>query len=76
MSNHCLNLNLVHIFIIFIVGDLNVVRDEGERKWLSQHGTTRREINQFNEFIETLELFDIPMMGQNIHGIDQTGQKK
>ena len=60
-----------------ILGDFNAVRKSSERKGLNSRGyTTKREVERFNNFIDTSELIDVPLIGESIHGIGTTEQLK
>lgn len=49
-----------------IMGDFNAVRDSRERRGIvAESSQFRRETAQFNEFIDSMELVDIPMSGKN-----------
>jgi len=47
-----------------VVGDFNAIRRKEERKSFVFVSYYNREINEFNNFIERLELLDIPMVGR------------
>jgi len=44
--------------------DFNVVRRETERKGVSGNGSQKSEINNFNGFIESNFLLDMPIVGK------------
>jgi len=46
-----------------ILGDFNAIKKLGERKGLNSRGSNKSEMNEFNEFIEKNELFDLPLVG-------------
>ena len=47
-----------------ILGDFNAVRKNSERKGLNYRGSTAtREVQEFNDFIESAELLDVPLIG-------------
>jgi len=48
-----------------VVGDFNSIKRARERRNAGMDGDHRREMRRFNEFMESSELFDIPMMGRN-----------
>jgi len=60
-----------------IFGDFNVVRNLEERKGVNHIGScSRSEIQGFNEFIERMELIDLPLVGRNYTWYKTNGSAK
>jgi len=60
-----------------ILGDFNAVRKHNERKGINPSGnTTRREIQGFNNFIETMELLDVLLIGGKYTWYKENGMAK
>jgi len=71
------NVKLVHQnFLWCFIGDFNVVRRVNERKGTGIRGRQTIEIQRFNSFIENNLLMDTPIVGGNIHGINQMVQQR
>ena len=47
-----------------MLGDFNSVRSEGERKGINRVSGNKREMQGFNNFIDELEMVDIPCIGR------------
>ncbi|XP_057419451.1 uncharacterized protein LOC130713677 [Lotus japonicus] len=58
-----------------IGGDFNAVRSEGEQRGItSEGGSQRREIIEFNNFVEAMELVDLPLAGRKYTWYRANGQ--
>jgi len=60
-----------------VLGDFNAVRKINERKGLNPRGNTSlREMQGFNNFIESMELVDVPLIEGNTPGTKKTDRQK
>jgi len=59
-----------------MLGGFNAIRKIKERNELSRIGLGRKEIEDFNVFIENKEMLDILMIGRKFNCIRLMGQRK
>ena len=59
-----------------MLGDFNSVRREGERKEINGARGNKREMQGFNNFIDELELLDIPCIGRKFTWYRPNGKTK
>jgi len=60
-----------------VFGDFNAVRKINERRGLNPIGNTKlREMQGFNNFIESMELVDVPLIGRKYTWYKENGKAK
>ena len=59
-----------------MLGDFNAVRKQDERIGCQPLGSYKKDMKEFNEFIENMELFDIPMIGRRYTWYRTNGEAK
>ena len=59
-----------------MLGDFNAIRNEGERRGISQARGNKREMQGFNNFIDSTELVDIPCIGRKYTWYRPNGKAK
>jgi len=59
-----------------MLGDFNSVRSEGERKGVNRVSGNKREMQGFNNFIDELEMVDIPCIGRKFTWYRPNGKAK
>jgi len=47
-----------------ILGDFNSIRNERERMWVNKASGNKREMQGYNNFIDNMEMVDIPCIGR------------
>jgi len=61
-----------------LCGDFNVVRREDERKGIRRNSSQKKEIIDFNNFIETNSLVELPRIGKHFtwYKLDRTAKSR
>jgi len=59
-----------------ILGYFNSIRNEGERRGISQARGNKREMQGFNNFIDSMEMVDIPCIGRKYTWYRPNGKAK